>query len=161
MRKYEFGINEKVLYIARMEKTGKNKGGRPKSKLDLPKGWQDEVLELYSVGGADIEVKAMIYRWRKTFSHELFQRWIDEEPEFFETIKMGRMMSEAWWNENGRTNLKDKSFNYVGWYMQMKNRFGWADKQDINNNNTNVELKKEDLTDDEIKRIKDNLNGAY
>lgn len=111
-----------------MEKTEKNKVGRPKSKLDLPQGWQDEVLELYSVGGADIEVKAMIYKWRKTFSHELFQRWIDEEPEFFETIKMGRMLSEAWWNENGRTNLKERDFNYTGWYMQMKNRFGWSDK---------------------------------
>lgn len=107
-------------------------GGRPKIKLDvLPEGWYNEVIELYSEGGADIEIKAMIAGWLGTFSHDLFERWIKEEPEFSETITYGRMLSEAWWTKQGRTNLWTKEFNYVGFYMNMKNRFGWKDKQDI------------------------------
>ena len=113
-----------------MEETNKNKAGRKPTPLDLPKGWQNDVLDLYSEGGSDVEVKAMIWRWRKSFSNDLWDRWIEDEPEFSETIKMGRILAESWWKENGRTNLKDRDFSYVGWYMQMKNRYGWADKSE-------------------------------
>ena len=103
--------------------------GRPKDDLSsLPENWYNEVLSLYSEGGADVEVKAMIYEWRGSFSNNLWDRWMEEEVEFWETIKKGRLLAEAWWVRNGRTNLKDKEFNYTGWYMQMKNRFGWSDK---------------------------------
>lgn len=113
-----------------MDNKKQNNGGRPTTPLDLPKGWQDDVLQLYSEGGSDVEIKAMIWRWRKSFSNNLWDRWMEDEPEFWETIKMGRILAECWWNENGRTNLKDRDFSYVGWYMQMKNRYGWADKSE-------------------------------
>ena len=102
--------------------------GRPKEDLSsLPEGWYNDVLELYKEGGSDSEAWAMIYEWRGTFSNNLWDRWMIEEPEFWETIKGGRKLAEAWWKKNGRENLQNKDFNYTGWYMQMKNRFGWAD----------------------------------
>lgn len=111
-----------------------NLGGRPLASLDsLPDNWYDDILELYREGGSDVEAKAMIYEWRGSFSNDLFDRWMIDEPQFSETIKMGRMLSEAWWNKNGRINLQNKDFNYTGWYMQMKNRFGWKDKQEVDN----------------------------
>jgi hypothetical protein len=107
------------------------KVGRPKKDLSsLPDNWHDEVLELYSEGASDVEIKALIYGWRGTFSCDLWNRWMKEEPEFSITIKGGRMLSESWWNKSGRKNLKDKDFSYTGWYMNMKNRFGWRDKQE-------------------------------
>lgn len=103
--------------------------GRPKEDLSsLPEGWYNDVLALYKEGGSDSEVWAMIYDWRGTFSNNLWERWMNEEPEFWETIKGGRKLAEAWWNRNGRKNLQNKDFNYTGWYMQMKNRFGWSDR---------------------------------
>ena len=107
------------------------KVGRPKEDLSsLPDNWHEEVLELYSEGAADVEIKALIYEWRNNFSNNLWDRWMEEEPEFWETIKKGRMLSESWWNKSGRKNLKSKDFSYTGWYMNMKNRFGWRDKQE-------------------------------
>ena len=106
----------------------------------LPKKWYNDVLKLYKEGGADVEVFAMIYEWRGTFSNDLWERWMKEESEFSETIKMGRQLAQAWWVRNGRTNIKDKEFNYTGWYMQMKNRYGWADKQEVKQANTHVDI---------------------
>jgi len=106
--------------------------GRLKEKIDtLPENWQEMILDLYSQGGSDVEVKKLIYDWRGTFSNSLWDRWLEEEEIFSQTIKKGRMLEEAWWTKNGRTNLENPKFNYTGWYMNMKNRFGWKDKSDI------------------------------
>lgn len=106
--------------------------GRPLEDLSsLPDNWYVSVLELYQEGASDVEIKALISQWRGRFSNTLWERWMNEEEEFSETIKNGRLLAEAWWVRNGRVNLKDKEFSYTGWYMQMKNRFGWKDKTDI------------------------------
>lgn len=105
---------------------------RPKEGLNtLPEGWYDKVLSEFNSGASEVEIKAWIYSERGSFSNDLWERWLKEEPEFSETIKMGRLLSEAWWSKEGRTNLTKKEFNYVGWYMNMKNRFGWSDKQEV------------------------------
>jgi len=130
------------------------KGGRPKEDLSsLPKEWYKEVLELYREGGSDVEVKAMIWEWRGSFSNNLWDRWMEDKGEFWETIKMGRMLSESWWMKNGRTNLKDHKFNYTGWYMNMKNRFSWADKHENVNDNKN--LTEIIVSDKTLKNIED------
>ena len=106
--------------------------GRPfANPNELPSDWKETVIDLYSRGASDVEVKAWIWKMRGSFSNDLFDRWMKDEPEFSETIKVGRMISEAWYNKVGRENLQNKDFNFTGWYMQMKNRFGWRDKSDV------------------------------
>lgn len=129
----------------------KHPGGRPKENLEtLPDNWQDEVLKIYSEGGSDVAVKAWIYRAKGTFSEELWVRWMLELPEFSKTIKRGRLLSQDWWEEQARTNLvsyhKGPQMNAALWYMNMKNRFGWRDKQEVEHTgsvtNVNVSDKK-------------------
>lgn len=140
-----------------MSEDKKNNGGRPKSELDLPKGWQKTILDLYQEGASDVEVKAWIYSIRGTFSNDLWERWMKEEDEFSETIKMGRMLANSWWEKNGRENLKNRDFNYAGWFMNMKNRYDWADRFDNTHRIKDDQKKLRDVfpTEDEIKSAYD------
>ncbi|KAF0127934.1 MAG: hypothetical protein FD155_3484 [Bacteroidetes bacterium] len=106
-------------------------GAPKKTPGQLPADWREAVLELYHQGGSDKEVKALILIWMGRFSNDLWDRWLKEEEDFSETIKRGRILSEAWWELKGRSNLNNKEFNATLWYMNMKNRFGWADSQKI------------------------------
>lgn len=103
--------------------------GRPTVDLSsLPDGWYNMVLDLYKKGASDVEIKALIYEWRGSFSNDLWDRWLKEEPQFSETIKTGKLLAESWWSKTGRTNLENKEFSFTGWYMNMKNRYGWKDR---------------------------------
>lgn len=101
--------------------------GRPKKQLsDLPDKWYDTTLALYSVGASDVEIRAEL-----SIAQSTWERMLKEEEEFSITIKKGRQLSNAWWERQGRTNLKETKFSATLWYMNMKNRFHWADKQEI------------------------------
>ncbi len=134
----------------------KNAGGRPlegfkdnKNKY-FPKDCYKIILSEYKNGASDVEIKAIIINWRGKFSNGLFDRWIDEEVEFSQTIKTGRILSEAWFQKHGRKNLTNKDFSYTGWYMQMKNRFGWADNTN-NKTETTAKIKVVQMTKEERK----------
>lgn len=104
---------------------------RPKKTLnDLPKGWQQTIIDIMSQGGSKVEVKAKL-----SISNDLFERLVDEEPLFSDTVKKGEQLSQAWWEQKARLNLENRDFNATLWYMNMKNRFGWRDKQDIEHSN--------------------------
>ena len=60
---------------------------------------------------------------------QTFYNWCEKHPELLDSKKKGVDFSCGWWMREGRTSLRDKDFNYTGWYMNMKNRFGWADNQ--------------------------------
>lgn len=68
-------------------------------------------------------------------------RWADAHEEFRDTIKDSKEFSEGWWMKQGRLNLQNKDFSSTLWYMNMKNRFGWADKQE---NSVTAVIKQED-----------------
>ena len=136
--------------------------GRPKVEFDLKEGWQDDVLALYSEGASNVEVKALIYEMRGSFSNNLWDRWMDEKGEFWETIKVGKMLSESWWHKKGRKNLDNREFNFTGWYMNMKNRFGWRDKQEIAHSgeitNKTIDLSK--LSDTALEELRNSADSS-
>ena len=110
----------------------KNSGRQPMSIDKLPDNWKEIVRNIYSVGGSDVELRVEL-----GISNTGWYSLIENDTIFSETIKNGKELCEAWWLRTGRTGLwqqKDApQLNYTGWYMQMKNRFGWADKQEVKN----------------------------
>ncbi|MEK7603870.1 MAG: hypothetical protein AAB461_01990 [Patescibacteria group bacterium] len=99
---------------------------RPKKTIkDLPKNWKDLILKEMEAGASKQEVKVLLH-----ISNDLFERFMKESKEFSETVYYGVELAEAWWLKQGRINLNNKQFNYGSWYMMMKNRFGWKDRQE-------------------------------
>ncbi len=57
--------------------------------------------------------------------------WGNKHKPFFNAIKKGEELSKAWWLKQGCVNLENRDFQYGGWFMNMKNRHGWADKKEL------------------------------
>jgi len=95
--------------------------GRPtKYKPD----YNDKVIELFKQGASVEEICLELDICKQTFYN-----WCESNKEFLDSKKKGVDFSLGWWMKEGRIRLRDKDFNYTGWYMNMKNRFGWADNQ--------------------------------
>ena len=99
-------------------------GGRPTKYL---KSMCQVVIDQMTEGASKIEVCAGL-----GVCYDTFLAWQKEHEEFSESVKRGDQLSEAWWMRQGRQALREREFNYTGWYMNMKNRHGWADKQEHN-----------------------------
>lgn len=110
----------------------KHPGGRPQKTIkDLPSNWKTIIEDNMKQGASKQEIKAKLF-----ISNDLFARLMREDKEFSETIKEYEQYSYAWWLTIARENLENKGFNAVLWYMNMKNRFGWKDKREIEHKNT-------------------------
>ena len=102
-----------------------NKVGRPtKYKPQMC----ETILELMKEGASLDEVRGEL-----DISKDTLYRWKEDNEDFSDSIKRGIRMSQAWWEKQGRISLRDRDFNYTGWYMNMKNRFKWSDKKEFNN----------------------------
>jgi hypothetical protein len=108
--------------------------GRPTKYLPE---YGEIAIELMRQGASIIEVAYKLNVARSTI-----YEWIENYEEFSDTIKLGRDFSEGWWMEQGRLNLWNKEFSPTLFYMNMKNRHGWSDKQETH---ASVTLKQEDV----------------
>lgn len=120
------------------------KTGRPKRIItikDLPSNWKEMVYDMASKGMSDVEIRAAFCMSGKRVNVEMFYVLKEKDVEFSETIKNSRILCEAWWLTAARKALRAKQFQAAVWYMNMKNRFGWRDKQEVEHSgNINVGL---------------------
>lgn len=128
--------------MSQNSKDGKKETKRPVGRpTDYTPEMCEKVIPLLKEGASIEEIGLEL-----DVGYSTVYRWMDEHPEFREAIKKGREFSHAWWLKEGRKALRDKDFSYTGWYMNMKNRFGWTDKQE-SNHNVNVTETKQKIRD--------------
>jgi predicted RNase H-like HicB family nuclease len=87
-----------------------------------------ELPEMFANGESVAEVCQQIGIARRTFYN-----WLEDEtkPEFKEAYEDGQALSEAFWMRLGRLGAAGKvDINAATWIFNMKNRFGWKDKQE-------------------------------
>ena len=88
--------------------------------------WTDKLMTCYKEGMSDVEVCRELELTIRNFN-QLYS----ENEGFKKLVDYGRMLSNAWWMEQGRKNLWNKEFSVSLWNFNMKNRFGWADKTEV------------------------------
>lgn len=114
--------------MSKMSEETKKSVGRPKITTDqFPEGWQEHIVSMGAMGCSDVEIRGYL----NCIAFETWERLLQEDEVFLETVKKAQAECESWWQMKGRTNLENKDFSATLWYMNMKNRFGWADKKEI------------------------------
>lgn len=100
--------------------------GRP-SKYD--KKYCEEIVEFMKNGASIVEFAVHI-----GVSKDTIYEWCKVHKDFSDAKKRAVEASESWWTRTGREGLyfhpKDTQLNATLWYMNMKNRFKWSDKQE-------------------------------
>ncbi len=61
---------------------------------------------------------------------ETLYNWLEKHAEFKQAYGIAKMRCQAWWEQQLLDNLKDKTFNTVGYLFTMKCRFGYRDGDD-------------------------------
>jgi hypothetical protein len=64
-------------------------------------------------------------------SEESFYQYIKQHKEFSEAVKEGTRQSLLFWEKLGIQGASGGEINAPTWIFNMKNRFGWRDKQEI------------------------------
>ena len=85
------------------------------------------VLEKFSEGWSKEEIAVEL-----GIAYQSFLNYQKKHPEFLEAVKEGERLAKAWWLRQGREGLTRDKFNFVGWSMQVRNRFSYhTDEQPV------------------------------
>jgi len=101
--------------------------GRPRTTVnDLPDGWQDIVMMLGQEGKSAVQIRCKL-----GIGMSAWETLLEDSDEFRETIKNAKDLCECWWEDRGQEMTKGDGGNATVWIFNMKNRFGWKDKTEM------------------------------
>jgi len=102
------------------------------AKVGRPTKYRKEmgqrVIEMMREGASKLEVCADL-----DIGYDAFLSYQERHPEFYESVKRGEDLSEAWWTRLGREGAtgQNQDANATFFIFNMKNRFGWSDRRDV------------------------------
>jgi len=125
-----------TLTVAKPKRKNKLGAGRPPKTVAncLPVLWKEIIIDMCSQGMSDVEVRAKLCLAGGKFSYDTWYALKDREMEFSETLEMGKVLCESWWQTQGRESIGHKReliFETGLWAINMRNRFGWSDKEKV------------------------------
>lgn len=105
--------------------------GRPRTTVeDLPNDWQQIVMDCGQEGGSAVEMRCLL-----GIGSSAWETLLTDSKEFRDTVKSAQDLCEVWWERTGRKMATGSDGNATVWIFNMKNRFGWRDKQEIAHSN--------------------------
>jgi len=112
----------------------KNKGGRPKITAEsMNKNWQKDLLKAGAKGKSQTWVRAKVFK--TPVSNDLWNRWVEEEPYFRETLNEAMSLSQVYWEDLSQDNAsgENKAANSNSIMFNMTNRFkeNWKHRQTV------------------------------
>lgn len=89
-----------------------------------------QFIALAKEGKSEVEIAAI-------FEVSIFtmRGWAEKHLEFNTAYEVGQAMHEAWWLQQGKENLDNRSYNVGLFKFLTGNTLGWADKQESKNLN--------------------------
>ena len=102
--------------------------GRPRTTLnDIPENWEEIVIDAAQEGASDVELRCLLGLTQTSWTTLL-----EDSEEFCITIKRAHDLCQVWWERCGRSMASGQAQgNATTWIFNMKNRFGWNDKAQI------------------------------
>lgn len=106
--------------------------GRPRTTVkDLPPNWKDLMIDCGQEGGSAVEARCLL-----GIGESAWETLLEDSEEFRGTEKQRQALCEVWWERRGRKMAEGDDGNATVWIFNMKNRFGWRDKQEIDHSST-------------------------
>ena len=106
-----------------------NPRGRPRTTTDdLPENWQQIMEECGREGGSQTEARVLL-----DLGDSAFATLMADSEEFRKAEKRRKDLSEVWWTTRGREMATGSDGNATVWIFNMKNRFDWRDKREVDN----------------------------
>lgn len=81
------------------------------------------------------------------------------ESEFSEVVEFGHVLSQAWWEQQGRNHLNKRGFNTRLYEINMQNKFGWANKAEVNDPDSQVGAVDEESLNRRIDELSKKVSG--
>ena len=139
--------DKRTFFRGKMQKSVKrrNKPGAGRPRKALPENWKELILQYSAEGCSAVEIRANLCMLTGTFDHTTWDALIEREQEFSTTVKKASVLCQAWWERQARYHLghnKNDVFETALWFINMKNRFGWVDKHEIDHGMTDELLEK-------------------
>lgn len=104
-----------------------NPVGRPRTTTaDLPDDWKEIMRACGQDGGSANEARCLLGIERSAWNTLL-----NDSEEFRASENIRNALCEAWWERQGRVMTVNGGGSPPVWIFNMKNRFGWRDKQDV------------------------------
>lgn len=135
-----------------MTKKKANPVGRPRTKVkDLPKGWKNIITDCGQEGGSAVEIRCLL-----GIGESAWNTLLADSEDFRRTVKNAKALCEVWWERRGREMATGSDGNATVWIFNMKNRFGWHDKQAVDHTSSDGSMTPRaavELTDEQLAAI--------
>jgi hypothetical protein len=114
-----------------MKMMAKRQVGRPRTTLDdLPDRWEQIICDAAQNGASAVELRCLL-----GVSKDAWNTLKEDSEEFSTTVNKAHDLCQVWWERAGRKMAVGETHgNATTWIFNMKNRFGWGDRQQIDVN---------------------------